>query len=160
MSLKKIEQVKNTKWFKLWDILVYGLLVAIIAVLFIVVFAISNSGGDLDGIVINYNGEQVFTYDFAEGEYKILSKDNIEIVSENDARIELVFYTQGRGGFNRISIDKRGRSVRVTDADCSTHKDCTAPLYFLDSNIKSINCPPHKMNIMPFTVVDDGIIRT
>lgn len=160
MSLKKIEQVKNSKWFKLWDLLVYGLLVATIVVLFVVIFALSGRGGDLDEIIINYKGEKVFTYYFSSDEYKIFHADNIEIVSENDTRIELVFYTDGKAGFNKISIDKQGRRVKVTDANCSFHKDCTAPLYVLNSNFSKIDCPPHMMEIVPPTIVDDGIIKT
>ena len=38
MSLKKIEQVKKDKGFRLFDLIIYGVIVLTVAVLFIVIF--------------------------------------------------------------------------------------------------------------------------
>ena len=39
MSLKKVEQVKADKGFKIWDLIIYGVIAVTVAVLFIVIFA-------------------------------------------------------------------------------------------------------------------------
>ena len=159
MSLKKIEQVKNTKWFKPWDLLVYGLLAAIIVAL-ILVFALSGKDGELDGITISYRGEKIFNYYFSQDAYEVLSADNIEVKEEDDGLIELIFYTDGRGGFNNITIDKKGRSVKVTASNCSTHKDCVYTQALSSSRSVPILCTPHALSIAPITIYDDGVIRT
>lgn len=159
MSLKKIEQVKNTKWFKPWDLLVYGLLAAAIVAL-ILVFALSGKGGELDGIIVSYKGEKVFTYNFSQGEYEILSPDNVEIKKEDANNLELVFYTDGKGGYNNILIDKKGKSVKVTDSNCSWHKDCVYTQALNASRSVPILCTPHALSITPLTIEDDGVIKT
>ena len=37
MSLKKVEQVKKDRFFKIWDILIYGIIAAVIVALFLAV---------------------------------------------------------------------------------------------------------------------------
>ena len=43
MSLKKIEQVKEDKGFRLFDLIIYGIIVLTVAALFIAVFATRNT---------------------------------------------------------------------------------------------------------------------
>lgn len=159
MSLKKIEQVKNSKWFKPWDALVYGLLAAIIVAL-ILTFVFLGKGGELDGIKISYKGEEIFTYSFSAGEYEILSEDNIEVLEEGENRLELIFYTDGKGGYNVIEIDKKEKSVKVIESNCSLHKDCVYTRALTATRSVPILCTPHALSIAPLTVYDDGAIRT
>ena len=159
MSLKKIEQVKQTKWFKPLDLLIYGLLAALIVAL-ILAFALSGKGEELDGIIINYKGEKVFTYNFSKNEYEILRADSIEISDEGETKLGLIFYTDGKSGYNKIEIDKKGKSVKVTDSNCSRHKDCVYTQALNASRSVPILCTPHALSIVPLTVYDDGIIRT
>ena len=159
MSLKKIEQVKNSKWFKPWDILVYGLLAAAIVAL-ILVFALSGKDGELDGITISYKGEKIFNYYFSQGTYEVLSADNIEVTKENDGLLELIFHTDGGGGFNNITIDKKEKSVKVTASNCSTHKDCVYTQALSSNRSVPILCTPHALSIAPLTTYDDGVIKT
>ena len=54
MSLKKVEAVKKEKGFKILDLIVYGIILAIVVVLFIVVFATKNTdalSGDRKSVV-------------------------------------------------------------------------------------------------------------
>ncbi len=71
MSLKKVSQVKADKGFKIWDLIVYGAIVIIIAVIFIAVF-VTKDAGPLKGIRIYSAENLVFEYDFTSGEYKNL----------------------------------------------------------------------------------------
>ena len=63
MSLKKVEQVKVDKGFKIWDLLIYGLVAVIVAVLFIVVF-VTRDESPLTGVRVFVQGEVVFEYEF------------------------------------------------------------------------------------------------
>ena len=37
MSLKKVEQVKKDRFFRIWDILVYGVIIVVVVALFLAV---------------------------------------------------------------------------------------------------------------------------
>ena len=159
MSLKKIEQVKAGKWFKIWDLLVYGLIVGVIVAL-ILVFAFVGKGGKLDGIIISYKGEQVLTYNFTENEYEIIKTDYIEVKENDEERLTLTFYTEGKTGYNDIEISKKEKSVKVTASDCSTHKDCVYTPALSGSRSVPILCTPHALSIAPLNFYDDGTIKT
>ena len=51
MSLKKVRQTKADKGFKIWDLIVYGAIIALAVVLFIVVFTTRDTS-PLSGIRI------------------------------------------------------------------------------------------------------------
>lgn len=159
MSLKKIEQVKNGKWFKIWDLLVYGLLVGGIVALFIA-FAFIGKGGELDGVAVNYKGDRVFTYNFTDGKYEIVAPAYIEVKEDGEDKLTFTFYTEGRTGYNDIEIDKKQKSVRVTASDCSTHKDCVYTPALGKSRSVPILCTPHALSIEPLEYIDDGNIQT
>lgn len=159
MSLKKIEQVKIGKWFKIWDLLVYGLLAGSIVAL-ILVFAFAGKGGELDGVSISYKGERVATYSFTDNKLDILNSDYIEITEEREESILLTFYTEGKKGFNTIEINTKDKSVKVTASNCSTHKDCVYSSPVKGTRSVPILCAPHALSIAPLTVYDDGTIKT
>lgn len=157
MAIKKIEQIKKGKWFRIWDLVAYGVIVAVTVALFLGIF-LSRDKSPASGIKISYNGVPVFTYDYSSDKYEI-SAENVEIVSDDSQKLTFVFYTQGKRGYNRIVIDKEEKSVKVVDADCSTHKDCVYTPALKD-NSSIISCPPHSMLIEPLvrTMDDDGNI--
>lgn len=154
MAIKKIEQIKEGKWFRVWDLVAYGVIVVIIAALFLALF-LSRDTSPADGIKISYNGTAVFTYDYASGKPEVLSESNIEIISDTDEKLTLIFYTAERKGHNTVVIDKVKKSVKVTEADCSTHMDCVYMPALTDKS-SIISCTPHFMLIEP--LVRDGNI--
>lgn len=159
MSLKKVEQVKADKWFKIWDIIVYGVLLAAVVVL-IISFAIIGNGGELDGVCVSYNGEQVFVYNFDDGDYNVFAEDRIIIKEETAQKLILTFYTENKKGFNEIEIDKKGRSAKVTSSNCSLHKDCVYTAALDSKRSVPIICTPHALSIAPLSPSDDGNIKT
>lgn len=159
MSLKKVEQVKTDKWFKIWDILVYGLIIGVIVALFIV-FAFVGKGEKPNGITVSYKGEKVFSYNFDKGEYEIAKADYIEVKEDGEERLFLTFYTDGKSGYNDIEINKRNKSVKVTASNCSTHRDCVHTPALSGSRSVPILCTPHALSIAPLTYYDDGTIKT
>ncbi|MDE6373582.1 MAG: hypothetical protein K2L72_03695, partial [Clostridia bacterium] len=77
MSLKKLEQTKNSRWFSIWDTIVYGVIILTAAAL-IISFTIGRDKSALDGFYIVYNGERALVYRFGDEEPTVFSEENIE----------------------------------------------------------------------------------
>lgn len=155
MSLKKVGEAKKDRGFKIWDLLVYGIVVVIIAVMFIVVFAAKDTS-PLQGVCIYIDNSPVFEYDFINGDYSILDDGCVEIISDDSDKLTANFHFKGEG-FNTVEIDKVSVSVTVTDADCGS-KDCTYMRDIVD-NSGIIYCSPHRLKIIPVGYdPDDGTI--
>lgn len=160
MSLKKIQQIKADKGFKIWDLLVYGVIVLLVAAL-LLSFFLTADRSPAEGIRITYRGETVFEYVYGDDTYRILSEDNIEILSDTADKLTLDFYTDGKEGYNRVVIDKANKTAKVTEADCSARKDCVYMPAVADHST-FIVCMRHSMKIEPLdpVTVDDGTILT
>ncbi len=155
MSLKKIGQVKEGKYFRIWDLVIYGVIALIIAALFLAVF-LTKDNSSAEGFAVKYAGKTVFTYYYSSNKYEVNSAyGNITVEEENGEKLLLTFRTDDKNGYNKIEIDKINKSVKVTDANCSMHKDCVYTPALKD-NSSIISCPPHNMLIEPLLVkVDD-----
>lgn len=154
MSLKKVQQVKGDRGFKLRDLIIYGLVVVIVAGLFIAVFATRDTS-PLKGVRIYVESAVVFEYDFEKGEYEILDAQKVTVASETEEELSLRL-TAG-GGFNEVLISKSG-SVKMTDADCN-RKDCVYMPEITD-NSGFIYCSPHRVKIVPYGFDEDsGVIK-
>ncbi|MCD8309387.1 MAG: NusG domain II-containing protein [Clostridia bacterium] len=153
MSLKKIEEIKSNKFFKVWDIIIYAVLAVVIVALFLSVFLTSDNS-PLSGINVYYNNEVVFTYAFDDNKYEILSESNIS-VEEDDNSLTVYFTTDGGDGHNTIYIDTSNKTVKVTESDCSNRKDCVY-MSAISDNSGLIVCTPHRLKIMPADYTDDG----
>ncbi len=146
MSFKKIEQIRQTKYFRLWDVLVYGIIILIIAAIFLAVF-LTKDNTPANGFKIRYADKTVFTYDFESGRYEYSLTDGyIAIDGEDGNTLNITFYTPDKSGYNKITVDKQSRKVKVVDADCSLiRKDCVNAIAM--DNV--ITCLPHQMYIEP-----------
>ena len=147
MSLKKIGQIKDGKWFRLGDLIVYGVIIALFTA-FILVAVLTRDSSPTDGIRVSYKGESVFEYYYESDEYKILKRDNVEVKENGGERLVVTFYTDGKRGFNEIVFDKTAKSCKVRDADCSTHRDCVYSAA-IEDNGTVIHCPPPSLAIEP-----------
>ena len=76
MSLKKVEQVKKDKFFKIWDVLIYGIIAAVIVSLFLAVFFTADHS-ELREVQAFYRDELLFTYNFPNDELTVSMADNI-----------------------------------------------------------------------------------
>ncbi|MDE6504274.1 MAG: NusG domain II-containing protein [Clostridia bacterium] len=140
MSLKKVKQVKQDKGFRLFDLIIYGAAVVLVAVLFIVIFTTQNKD-PISGVRIYVSAEVVFEYEFGgQPSYK----DGLEVKEDAEG---LTVTVRGDKGYNVVYIDKQAKTVKVTDADCRG-KQC---VYFaaIDDNSKLIYCSPHALRIEP-----------
>ena len=153
MSLKKIEQVKADKGFKLSDLFVYAAIVTLVVVLFIVIFA-TRDDSPLKGIRIYVKNEIVYEYDFGDGQ-RMLNGNYTEVISNDEKTVVLKINTGGND-YNIVHIDKEG-SVKVTEANCGKN-DCVYTPELKNSG-GVIYCSPHRMKIVPFDyALDDGNI--
>lgn len=158
MSFKKLEQVKADKGFKISDLIVYGAIIAVVALLFIVIFAVRDTK-PVQGVRFKYVNEIIYEYDFEKGEISRNGK-YVEITSETDGKIVLKVNLPD-GGYNVVEIIKSG-SVRITDANCP-RGDCLYGNTFFNSEIKTnsdcIQCLPHNLQILPLDYdIDNGNI--
>lgn len=155
MSLKKIEQVKADKGFKIWDLIVYGAIIVLVVALFITVFAVRDTG-PFKGIRVVFANDVIYEYDFENGKEVSRKSEFVETVEENGEKLVLkVVFPDG--GYNVIRIDKSG-SVKMTEANCGK-KDCTFMPAIKDNN-GFIYCSPHRLKIIPYDFdIDDGNVR-
>ena len=160
MSLKKVQQVKKDKLFRLWDILIYGIIIAVIVVLF-VVFVFTSSGGTATGIEVYYDNVLAFSYSFETDEYEIYLEDNISVEEDSDDVLIVIFCTddgslQELVNYNLIEIDKTACTASVTEADCSNSKECVNSPAIPNSFNLPITCVIHRLVVTSTDYTDDG----
>lgn len=141
MSLKKVEQVKRDRGFKLFDLIIYGVIVLTVAALFLAVFLTRNTD-PLSGVRICVDSVTVFEYEF--GKEPTPPADGVEW-TETDKTITVT--VNKNGGKNVILIDKSAKTAVMHKADCKGGQ-C---LYFgaIDNNNKIIYCNPHRLRVEP-----------
>lgn len=150
MSLKKVQQVKEDKGFKLFDLIIYGIIAVLIAVLFIAVF-VPRDKSAMSGVRVYAGGEVVFEYDFTSKEYKAYG-DNVTVTDGEilEVRIEI------NGGYNLLNIDPLARTAKMAEADCRG-QDCVHTPAITD-NSGIIYCSPHGVKVVPFDVGADNTV--
>ncbi|MDE7306899.1 MAG: NusG domain II-containing protein [Clostridia bacterium] len=144
MSLKKIEQVKKDKGFKLFDLIIYGVVAVLVAVLFIVVFT-TRDASPLTGVRIYLRAEIVFEYEFD----KPLPEELHECVEVKEDGDGITVTITSGGDTNVVYIDTDKGTVVMKEANCNG-KQC---VYFpkIDNNSKFIFCSPHGVKVEPFS---------
>lgn len=158
MSLKKVEQVKGDKGFKLLDIAIYVAIIVIIVALFITL-AVTKDTSDLKGARVYLNNRAIFSYSFTTDKYEIVDEDKIVILSNTDEKLVLrVVLGENGTDFNEVTISKSEVYVDVTATDCSTSSDCM----YMDKIVDGggwIYCAPHNVKILPYDYSpDNGLI--
>ena len=140
MALKKIEQVKKDRGFKLFDIIIYGAVILIVAVLFIVLFTTRDTSS-LTGVRITVKGETVFEYEFGETP----QFSDAVTVEEDGKGITVIIVSDGDK--NVVFIDKEKNTAKMIEADCKG-RQC---LYFeeMKDNSDFIYCSPHGVKVEP-----------
>lgn len=150
MSLKKVQQVKADRGFKIFDLIVYGAIALLVAALFIAVFA-SRDTSPVEGIRVYAGGTAVFEYDFGKGSYTVLG----ESVTVTDGEV-LTVKIDTAGGCNVLEINKAERTAKMAEADCRG-QDCVHTPAIKD-NSGIIYCSPHGIKIVPFGHEEDDTV--
>ncbi|MEG1394302.1 MAG: NusG domain II-containing protein [Clostridia bacterium] len=141
MAQKHIDEIKKSKPFKAFDLIIYAAIVVLIIVLFCVIFA--RNVDELQGVEITCGESKIYEYNFADDKSQFAPSDMIKEERNGDK----IFVTVTiNGEFNLIEIDTAKRAVRVKDSDCSPSKECVHTPTITRSN-GSIVCVPHKLVI-------------
>jgi hypothetical protein len=144
------EKIKRTKPFEKSDIFIYLALVIVIAILFIF-FVIIPTVKKPNGFAVYKNGKTVLTFSLDDKKLEILS-DFIALtdVDENENGITIIVYENAdKLGYNTIYIDKKNRTAKVIDSNCSNSKECVhSPTI---SNTGAIFCAPRGLKITPIS---------
>lgn len=151
MSLKKIDEIKNSKWFSIWDLVAFGVII-IIAVVLILSFTIGRDKSALGGFSVSYRGESIYEYDFDSG---MVLKINEKYIKVDGDRLR---FDDGNGGYNIIYVNTAAKTVDVTDSNCSSHKDCVHTAKLTSNSSAPIICTVHGLTVSPLKFVDDGNI--
>ena len=153
MKKKGIEEVKNGKYFTLWDLIPY-LLIAAIAVALLLVFHLPQKQ-NMTVFYVMHGDEKVMSYDFDAGELTVEEKYKDGVVTgggENGFFVEI----RTSDGFNRFFVDTANRTVKMTEADCSFTEDCTY-LPAIENEGDSIICVPNKLRIVAGSEVSSPV---
>ncbi|MDE6690615.1 MAG: NusG domain II-containing protein [Clostridia bacterium] len=157
MSLKKIEQVKNSKWFRIWDLVVYGVII-VVAVALILAFTLGRDKSQLSGFSVSFRNQTLLTYEFGNDKSpSVLNGEYIEVKKEDNGNYTVRF-TNGDGGYNVIYVDVAARTVDVTDSNCSSHKDCVHTAKLTNNSSLPIICTVHGLTVSPLKFEDNGNI--
>lgn len=146
MSLSRVEQVKKRRPFALWDLVVYGVLAALIAVLF-AVFVFAADKEPLTGVKIEREGSILYAYTFGNGgEIAPAGAGLVEERSDDNLVYVTVYRDSEKGKYNTLVIDTEKRTIKMYETNCSIHQDC---MYMAEiaavSNV--IVCVPHGLKI-------------
>ncbi len=153
MSFKKVEEVKRDKGFRIYDLIIYGVILLAVAVAFAAVFLSRDKGG-IKGFSVYSGGDLIYSYSFSDGE--TVCGEGVESSTDGDI-LKLEISTAG-GGVNTVEADLKNKTVRVTEANCSNRKDCVHTPAIRD-NSGVIYCMPHSLKITPLNPVDGGSFR-
>ncbi len=147
MSITRVEQVKKRKPFALWDLLVYGVIAAVIVILFAVfVFAADNT--TITGVRIEREGTLLYTYTFGSGGEVVPAGEGLFEEQEKDGVVYVTVYQDTRHErYNILEINPNARTVKMHETNCSRHKDC---MYMEEISTVSqvIVCVPHGLKIL------------
>ena len=103
MSLERVERVKNGKFWRPFDILLYGILLAFIVISFVVIAVKNASAGEITGVEITYENAVIGRYTFADGWQELGHGADVSFeITENGEKTDVVIYTDR--GYNRLTI--------------------------------------------------------
>lgn len=144
MKKKGIEDVKNSKYFSLWDIIPYLCVIAV-AVVLMLVFLLPEKQPMSDVYVV-YGDSRVMSYDFGADKYNVEADfaDSVKITATEQGYLVEITTSDG---YNAFTVDTQKRQVKMTDADCSFSQDCTY-MPAIEKSGDSIICVPHKLKIV------------
>lgn len=146
MSVERIQQEKENKFFRKWDIVVYSVLILIIVAIFLIVF-IPKSKDQISAFEIKYGDIQVCEYNF-DTDSVTYNPEYITIEKVSQTMYKFTFAENKNGeDYNIIMVDLTNRNITCEDADCSTSKECTHMK--ITKMGDTIICIPHRLFIAP-----------
>lgn len=153
MKKNGIDDVKKSKYFTLWDIVPY-LCVLAVAVALLLVFLLPEKS-EMTGFYVMHDDRTVMDFSFDSDSFNISEeyKDGVKIEEKNGGYSVSVVTADG---YNVFFVDKKERTVKMVDADCSYTQDCTY-MPEIKSTGDSIICVPHKLKIVASGGIDSPV---
>lgn len=137
------ERIKKSGFFAPGDLLVYGLLAVLVAVLFLI--TAFGGRGAAAGIEITLAGERVYVYEFGTGGKITRGKEAlVSERTEGNAVTVTVFTDEEKENYNTVIIDRAEKTACVYAANCSFSRDCTH-MPSITSSSGVIVCVPHAL---------------
>lgn len=144
MRKNGIDDVKKSKYFTLWDIVPYLCVLAVAVVLLLVFLLPSKS--DMTGFYVMHDDKTVLTFSFDSDTFEVSDEYGEKVkIEEKNGGFSVTVTTEE--GYNVFFVDKKARTVKMTDADCSYSQDCTY-MPKIEKEGDSIICVPHKLKIV------------
>lgn len=146
---KNLSELKNSKPFYSFDLVIYLLVALFIGAAFLFVFA-NKTNGDTLGFYVFYDNEIAAEYRYYEDNFNVKDGYSSHFSVDGDT---IRFYPNGSDAtdYNVIAIDKDKKTVNVIDATCAG-KDCT--FQEVSKSGGFIYCAPHKLKIVPMGLTD------
>lgn len=144
MKKQSVEDIKKSKYFSVWDIIPYAV-VLVVAVVLMLVFLLPDKE-KMSGFYVEYGEVRILTYDFSSDEFSVADgyAANVVVKDENGGHTVEI---NTDDGVNVFFVDVEKRTVKMTDADCSFTRDCTY-MPAIEESGDSIICVPHKLKII------------
>ncbi len=141
-----VDKIKSSKPFKLWDILIYSLILALIALMFIAIFVIAPKK-DITGFKITLNDTTVVDYSFNDNSILINSDFRDRIKYNQTSNTITVYTNEQKTEYNIISFSLENKTVWISESNCSDSKDC---VHFepISSGEQIIYCLPHNLKVV------------
>ena len=145
MKIERIKTVKESKIWRPWDLVIYGAILLVVAVAFIVIAAKNSSNKEIIGVEISYKSEVIGVYTLQGGWLQYAEVATIKITESKD---EAVIKITTERGYNELTVKKATGHAYMTSADCSG-EDCTKMKIEKSSDV--IICVPHGITVKPLS---------
>lgn len=159
-AAQRVAQVKTDKFFKAPDLIIYGLVVLLIAVLFGTFFAGASELPETIKIKA-FSGHTLFTYNASTGEYYTTPNEQYVLTTEQKDGIVTVTVTNAENGdYNVVEIanDNGKVTAKVVDSNCGLHKECVNYFAPITTKKGTIICNPHGIKVVADDVGNDYIL--
>lgn len=148
--MKNARRVREGRYFRLADLLIYGGVLLLVAALFL--WAALRQRDGAEGFRVEADGVTVYTYTFGTGgEIAAGWSDRVTESAEGD--LLLIRIRTSDEEWNEIAVDETARTAVMRDANCSRHKDCCAMLP-VGGGGEVIVCIPHGLRVVPLAGED------
>lgn len=148
--MNRLEEVKKRKPFAIWDLLIYGILIAVILLLF-GIFVFGGRGKAASGIqVTGLDGKVIYTYEYGKekGEISKDWKTRIEEKEEDGVLLVTIYHDDAKEKFSLLAIDSGEKTAVMRDATCP-RKDCVHS-WGISSERDIIVCMSYKIKVCAF----------
>ena len=146
---KSLTEIRNSKPFYPFDLIIYCALALTVAVTLFAVFFTGKTYGN-QGVYILFDNESAAEYRFLDGKFTVKSGFESHF-SVEDCGIYFYPDENSREQYNIIILDGENKTVYISEATCAGH-DCEKQK--ITENGGFIYCAPHKLKIVPIKISD------